>query len=254
MLRHTVAVAAVALSLFVAGCDDDDEPTGPSSAAGTYQIATIEQTGFAECTLGATGCTLNDTGTDVVVLESGVLTLEEDGDFTLVASGTLNDVDEELVSASGTWVRTSTGVTLNVTGIGVPLTGTFSSSAEDELVFVVPGSVLTTTSTTITVTFDRRRGQGGQGVRGQGVRGQGVRGQGVRGQGGQGSRESGVRKSGKGTRDQVPGLVSVVRSSTSQHRGVDGSPVRLRRALILSSSPLVPRSLVPFPLFLTPDP
>lgn len=156
MSRHLVSVTAVVLSLFVAGCDDDDEPTGPPSAADSYALVTIEEEGFAECTIGATGCTLNGTGTDVIVVESGTLNLQENGSFTLTVSGTLNDVDEELGTAAGTWVRTSNGVTLNITGVPVPLTGTFTSSAEDELVFVIPGSLLDTSSATVTVVFDRQ--------------------------------------------------------------------------------------------------
>lgn len=155
MSRHLLAVAAVALSLVVAGCDDDDEPTGPASAADTYALASIEEDGFAACTIGATGCTLNGT-TDVIVVESGTLDLQENGNFTLTVSGTRNDVDEDLGSAAGTWVRTSNGVTLTITGVPVPLTGTFSSSAEDELVFVIPGTLFESASATVTVVFDRQ--------------------------------------------------------------------------------------------------
>jgi hypothetical protein len=156
MSRHLVAAAALALSLFVAGCDDDDDPTGPPSAADTYVLVSIEEDGFAECTIGATGCTLNGSTTDVIVIESGTLNLQENGTWSLTVNGTRNDVDEELGTASGTWVRTSNGVTLTVTGVPVPLTGTFTSSAEDELVFVVPGTLFETTSATVTVTFDRQ--------------------------------------------------------------------------------------------------
>lgn len=154
---HRFAViGAVGLVLSVAACDDDDDPTGPPSAADAYALVTIEQEGFAECTLGTTGCTLNDTGSEVIVVETGTLNLAENGTFTLVVNGTVDDVDEELGSASGTWVGTQTGVTLTITGISVPLTGTFSSSAQDELVFVVPGSIFGATTGNATVTFDRQ--------------------------------------------------------------------------------------------------
>jgi hypothetical protein len=85
-----------------------------------------------------------------------VLALETNTTFTLVVSGTTDGVDDDLGSLAGNWVQTQTGVTLNVTGVGVPLSGTFSSSAQDELVFVVPGSVFNSTTGTITVTFDRQ--------------------------------------------------------------------------------------------------
>lgn len=156
-VRRLVVAATVGLALSVAACDDDDDdPTGPPSAADTYVIASIEQEGSAECTLGTTGCTLSETGTEVVVLEEGVLNLDDDGSFTLVVSGTTDGVDDVLGSASGTWVRTQSGVTLNVTGVPVPLSGTFSSSAEDELVFVVPATLFSSTSGAVTVTFDRQ--------------------------------------------------------------------------------------------------
>ena len=151
-----VAIGAVGLVLSLGACDDDDDPTGPPSAADTYLLASIEQQGYAECTLGTTGCTLNETGSEVIVVESGVLALETNTTFTLVVSGTTDGVDDDLGSLAGNWVQTQTGVTLNVTGVGVPLTGTFSSSAQDELVFVVPGSAFNSTTGTITVTFDRQ--------------------------------------------------------------------------------------------------
>lgn len=156
IVRRLAAVATVLLALTVSACDDDDDPAGPASAADTYLIASIEQQGFPECVLGSTGCTLNDTGTEVVVLESGVLDLAANGTFTLVVSGTIDGVDEELGTAGGTWTRTQTGVTLNATGVPIPLTGTFSSAAEDELVFVLPGSVFGAGTGTVTVTFDRQ--------------------------------------------------------------------------------------------------
>jgi hypothetical protein len=151
-----VAIGAVGLVLSLGACNDDDDPTGPPSAADTYLLASIEQQGYAECTIGTTGCTLNETGSEVIVVESGVLALETNTTFTLVVSGTTDGVDDVLGSLAGNWVQTQTGVTLNVTGVGVPLTGTFSSSAQDELVFVVPGSAFNSTTGTVTVTFDRQ--------------------------------------------------------------------------------------------------
>ena len=156
-VRRLVAAATVGLALSVAACgDDDDDPTGPPSAADTYVIASIEQEGYAECTLGTSGCTLNETGSEVVVLEEGVLNLDDDGSFTLVVSGTTDGVDHVLGSVSGTWVRTQSGVTLNATGVPVPVSGTFSSSAEEELVFLVPATLFSSTSGAVTVTFDRQ--------------------------------------------------------------------------------------------------
>lgn len=155
-VRRLASVSTILLALAVSACDDDDDPAGPASAADTYLIASIEQQGFPECVVGTTGCTLNDTGTEVVVLEEGVLDLDANGTFTLVVSGTTDGVDDVLGSIGGTWTRTQTGVTLNITGVAVPLTGTFSTAAEDELVFVVPGSVFSAGTGTVTVTFDRQ--------------------------------------------------------------------------------------------------
>ena len=153
-LRKLALIAFAGLAL--TACDDDDDPVAPPSAEGTYALATIEQEGFAACTIGASGCTLNDTGTEVIVLEDGTLTLAANGTFTLAANGTVDGVDEVLGTASGTWVRTQSGVTLTVTGVAVPVSGTFTGSGVDELEFVLPGSLFNTTSSTITLTFDKQ--------------------------------------------------------------------------------------------------
>lgn len=154
VINRLAVVATVGLVMSMAACDDDD-PTGPASAAGAYLLATIEQQGFAECTLGATGCTINDTGTEVIVVEDATLTLNSNGSWTLVANGTRDAVDEQLATIGGTWVRTQTGVTLTVTGVTTPITGTFTTSAEDEMEFVVPGSFFDSTVGSMTLTFDR---------------------------------------------------------------------------------------------------
>lgn len=155
LARHLAIVATASLALSVAACDDDDEPTGPASAAGTYNLTTIEQEGFAACTIGASGCTLNDTGTDVIVVEDATLVLSANGTFTFSANGTLNGVDEEITGAAGTWTRTQTGVTLTIPG-EPSVTATFTSAAEDELEAVITGDVLGSTVPTITLTFDRQ--------------------------------------------------------------------------------------------------
>ncbi|HSJ64254.1 MAG TPA: hypothetical protein VK922_10225 [Gemmatimonadaceae bacterium] len=157
-LRSLRRIALLALvSVAVTACDDDDDPTGPPSAAGTYNIASIQQEGLAACTLGTTGCTIENTGTEVIVVEDGQLVLSANGTFTIVVNGTVDDVDEELGSASGTWVRTQNGVTLTVTGFPVPVAGTFSTAAAEELVFTVPASLFSDTATgNVTITFDKQ--------------------------------------------------------------------------------------------------
>ena len=155
-MRHLAHVALAGLVLSVAACDDDD-PTAPPSAAGTYALASIQQTGSAECTLGATGCTLENTGSEVIIVDDGTLTLLANGSFTIAVNGSVDGVDEQLGGSAGTWVRTQNGVTLNITGLGVPLTGTFSSSAEDELVFTIPASLFSTSASgNVVVTFDKQ--------------------------------------------------------------------------------------------------
>jgi hypothetical protein len=155
-LHRLGLVVMASLLASTTACDDDDDPTGLPSAAGTYELSIIEETGFAACTLGTTGCTLNNTGTEVVIVDDGTLALSANGSFTIVVNGSTDGVDEELGSAAGTWVRTQNGVTLNVTGIAVPLTGTLSSNG-DLLVFTIPASLFSSqASGNVTVTFDKQ--------------------------------------------------------------------------------------------------
>jgi hypothetical protein len=154
--HRLAAVVAASLVLATTACDDDD-PVSPPAADGTYLMSSIEQQGSAACTLGATGCTLVNTGTEVIVVDDGTLALAANGTFTLVVNGSVDSVDEELGAAAGTWVRTASGVTLNIPGLGVPLTGTFTSAAADELEFIVPGSLFSAGTTgTVTIGFDRQ--------------------------------------------------------------------------------------------------
>jgi hypothetical protein len=157
-LRSLRRIALLALvSVAVTACNDDDDPTGPPSAAGTYDLASIQQQGSAACTLGTTGCTLQNTGTEVIVVEDGQLVLSANGSFTIEVNGTVDGVDEVLGSATGTWVRTTNGVTVTITGLTVPLTGTFTTAAANELSFTVPASLFATSATgNVTVLFDKQ--------------------------------------------------------------------------------------------------
>jgi hypothetical protein len=151
-----LAFLVVASLVLTAGSCDDDEPTGPASAAGTYVLASIQEQGSAECTIGTTGCTLNNTGTDVIVIGDGTLELLANGTFALSVDVTTNGVDD-VEGAAGTWVRTQTGVTLTVTGVPVSLTGTFSSAAATELVFVLPANLFSqAASGNVTITFEKQ--------------------------------------------------------------------------------------------------
>ena len=154
--HRLAAVAVASLVLATTACDDDD-PVSPPAADGTYLLSSIEQQGSAACTIGATGCTLSNTGTEVIVVDDGTLALAANGTFTLVVNGSVDGVDEELGEATGTWVRTASGVTLNIPGLGVPLTGTFTSAAVDELEFIVPGALFSAGTTgTVTIEFEKQ--------------------------------------------------------------------------------------------------
>jgi hypothetical protein len=149
--RFALLVAAFAV---VAACSDDD-PVSPPAADGTYLLASIQEQGLAACTIGASGCTLANTGTDVIVVGDGTLVLLPAGTFSLVVNGSTNGTDEELGSAAGTWVRTQTGVTLSFSGLPITLPGTIDASGD--ITFVVSAALFSpSASGNVTIRFDKQ--------------------------------------------------------------------------------------------------
>jgi hypothetical protein len=72
-----------------------------------------------------------------------------------VVNGSTNGTDEELGRAAGTWVRTGTGVTLNIPGLPVALTGTIDGSGD--ITFIVPATLFSSAASgNVTIRFDKQ--------------------------------------------------------------------------------------------------
>jgi hypothetical protein len=152
---RAIALVAVAVPLLSAS-SCSDKITGNRTAQGAYVLVSIEQDGHAECTIGSSGCTIHETGEDVIVVESSTLNLVSDGSFTFAANGTRNGTSELIGGATGTWVETQSGATLSITGVPVSIPATFTSANADGLVFVLPAQTLSATQGTVTLTFDKQ--------------------------------------------------------------------------------------------------
>lgn len=145
------ATAIIAAS--TAACTTGDDPTGPGeSAAGPYNLALVSQ-GSASCAPVNQTCAIANTGASEISVSSGLLNLSADNSFTLQVSGFENGVTKTLGTVAGTWAQTSTGVSFSVPGITASIPASWTTNVGEELVFTIPGSVVSSNDAAIVVVF-----------------------------------------------------------------------------------------------------
>lgn len=151
---RSLALVAVAIPVLSAN-SCADKVTGGNDASGAYTFASIEQQGSAKCTISSSGCTVQNTGNDVVVIKSGVLNLHSDNTFQMSATGTKNGTSQVIGAVAGTWAQTQSGVTFTVPGVPVPIPAGWTSANRDALAFVLPAQTFSATQGSATVTFNK---------------------------------------------------------------------------------------------------
>jgi hypothetical protein len=149
--RVIVAAAFATTALGAASCGDD-APTGArnTEAAGSYVLTTITQ-GGTSCAVSPAGCTIENTGSDVVVVTDGSMSLLADGAFTLGATGVENDLGVEW-EVGGAWTQSGSVVSFTVPGLPAAIP---AQSAAGTLTFSVPGGLFSSAQQLVTVTFER---------------------------------------------------------------------------------------------------
>ncbi|MEJ7809149.1 MAG: hypothetical protein WKG32_01905 [Gemmatimonadaceae bacterium] len=154
-MRLTHLALAMLLAVPVVGCGDDDG-TGPQtqSAAGTYTLTSVTQ-GSSTCQVSgsATGCTINNTGANTIVVRSGTLALQQAGTFSFTASGTQNGTTQPFTPIAGSYTQTDTTVSFTIPTIPIPVSANFTNN--NTLSFNLPGLIFNSTQTTIGAVFTK---------------------------------------------------------------------------------------------------
>lgn len=156
VVRSLAALAVAFVTLQASNCPGADKATGSdSSAAGTYTLTSIIQ-GDASCDPRVgDGCTIQNTGSTVVVVKSGTLTLSSDHSFGLNAAGTQNgNANDQLAVVAGTWTASGSSITFTTPASPVPVTASHSSQ-DNQIFFALPGQVFSSTQQAITVVFTK---------------------------------------------------------------------------------------------------
>jgi len=158
-LRAFATILVSGVLLTGAACPDDEliAPEQSTSAAGSYTLSLIDQGGAscAPATSSTGGCTIQGTGSSVVVLKSGSMTLLPNGTFTFSANATRDGVSESVPGLAGTWTQSNGTVSFVIPGVPVAVPAT-SSNGGAQLSFFLPGQVFGSTQPTVTVSFTKQ--------------------------------------------------------------------------------------------------
>jgi len=152
----TILVGSVLLTGAACPADELVAPS-PTSAAGSYSLSLIDQSGAscAPATSATGGCTIQGTGESVVVVKSGSMALLPNGTFTFSATGTRDGAAERFEDIAGTWTEANGTVSFVVPGVPIPIPAT-SSGGGAQLLFVLPGQVFSSTQPMVTVAFAKQ--------------------------------------------------------------------------------------------------
>lgn len=152
---RSVAVVAVAVPFLTAGSCTDKVTGGNRNPAGNYVLASIEQQGFAKCTISQGSCKIEHTGNDLIMVSSGALQLAANNSFVMSVSGSKNGAAQSVAGIAGTWAETQSGASFTVPGVPVAIPATWASANADALVFVLPAQTFSASQGSVTVTFSK---------------------------------------------------------------------------------------------------
>jgi hypothetical protein len=150
--RLALSIGAGALLLGAAACPKDDPTSSNEDISGSYSLASVSQ-GGSSCTVTASGCTIEGTGEDVIVVTDGSLNLAPNGaGFTVSASGTKNGAAYATQTVAGTWSKAGSGVNFTVPGIPLPIGATY---ANETITVSMPGQIFSSSQAAVAVVFTK---------------------------------------------------------------------------------------------------